>query len=150
MDTAKGDCFQIIGVDIFIDKNLKPWVLEINDSPSMNMNLNKEGGKGEGLITHKSEVDKYIKTRVLSQAFKLMLKNSKLDSKDKRYQKRSEIEEHDCWVKLEMAEFREKYNTYMFAAQIFDKACGVSGGQMELSCSKFSKLSKFVKSNSFG
>jgi D-alanine-D-alanine ligase-like ATP-grasp enzyme len=73
METAKGDLFQIIGVDVFIDKNLKPWVLEINDSPSMNINLNKEGGKGEGLITLKSEVDKYIKTRVLYQTFKLML-----------------------------------------------------------------------------
>ena len=28
----------------------------------MNINLNKEGGKGEGLLTYKSEVDKYIKT----------------------------------------------------------------------------------------
>ena len=51
MSTAKGDCFQIIGVDVFIDKNLKPWVLEINDHPSMNINFNKEGGVGEGLIT---------------------------------------------------------------------------------------------------
>ena len=47
----------------------------------MNINLNKEGGKGEGLLTYKSEVDKYIKTRVLYQTFKLMLQNSKLDSR---------------------------------------------------------------------
>ena len=33
----RGDCFQILGFDIFIDKDLKPWVLEINDHPSMNI-----------------------------------------------------------------------------------------------------------------
>ena len=54
----------------------------------MNINFNKEGGKGEGLITQPSEVDKYIKTRILFQAFKLMLKNTKLKSKEQRYEAR--------------------------------------------------------------
>lgn len=37
MNTAKGDCFQIIGLDIFIDNDLKAWILEINSSPSLNI-----------------------------------------------------------------------------------------------------------------
>ncbi len=39
----KGDCFQILGFDIFIDGDLKAWVLEINDHPSLNILLTKEG-----------------------------------------------------------------------------------------------------------
>ena len=74
MEVAKGDCFQIIGIDVFIDKKLDAWVLEINDSPSLNINLNKEGGKGEGLITIPSEVDRYIKTKTVGSAINLMLK----------------------------------------------------------------------------
>ena len=41
----------------------------------MNINICKEGGKGEGLISNVSEVDKYIKSRILYQTFNLMLKH---------------------------------------------------------------------------
>jgi tubulin polyglutamylase TTLL6/13 len=27
-------CFQVLGLDVLIDSNLKPWLLEINQSPS--------------------------------------------------------------------------------------------------------------------
>jgi hypothetical protein len=33
----KGKVFQIFGFDILIDENLKAWLLEINDHPSLNV-----------------------------------------------------------------------------------------------------------------
>ena len=33
-DTANSLCFQILGVDIFLDSDLKSWLIEVNQSPS--------------------------------------------------------------------------------------------------------------------
>ena len=59
-----------MGFDIFIDKELKAWVLEINDHPSLNILMTKEGPTG--LIKEPSEVDRYIKVKVVGDAIKLM------------------------------------------------------------------------------
>ena len=89
-----------MGIDVFVDANLKAWVLEINDSPSLNINICKEGGRGEGLITLPSEVDRYIKTKVVGSALNMMLETKGKSQKSRRA-KRSEIQEYECWHRLD-------------------------------------------------
>jgi len=64
-----------LGFDVFIDSDLKVWVLEINDHPSLNILLTKEGPKG--LIKNPSEVDRYIKVKVVGDAIHLMRNTKK-------------------------------------------------------------------------
>jgi tubulin polyglutamylase TTLL4 len=52
----KGACFEIYGFDIIIDANFRPWLLEVNVSPS---------------LSSSSPMDKYIKTLLLSDSFYL-------------------------------------------------------------------------------
>ena len=50
-------CFEILGFDIILDKNLKPWLLEVNHSPS---------------FTTDSALDTEIKQKVIFEAIKMM------------------------------------------------------------------------------
>jgi tubulin polyglutamylase TTLL4 len=52
----KHTCFEVYGFDILIDKEFRPWLLEVNVSPS---------------LSSSSPMDKYIKTLLLSDALYL-------------------------------------------------------------------------------
>jgi tubulin polyglutamylase TTLL11 len=53
-------CFHIVGFDVLLDENLKPWLLEVNHSPSFNI-------EADGEV---SEIDVEIKKNVLSDALR--------------------------------------------------------------------------------
>lgn len=55
--THRTNCFEILGVDILIDSDLKPWLLEVNLSPSLACD---------------SPLDMSIKSTLISDAFNLV------------------------------------------------------------------------------
>ena len=50
-------CFELLGFDIFIDKNLKVWMLEVNMAPSFNTD---------------TPVDKEIKPKMFEEMFRIL------------------------------------------------------------------------------
>jgi hypothetical protein len=97
----------------------------------LNINLNKEGGKGEGLITLPSEVDKHIKTSIVSAALKMMLKH-------KKKAERWDLTSYKCWKRLQT---NEVLIEFLCAAKLFQSLAHSE----HITCSKFSKLGKHVK-----
>ena len=43
-------CFELYGFDILIDSNLKPWLIEVNGSPSMTANTDVDRALKVGLL----------------------------------------------------------------------------------------------------
>ena len=65
--------FQILGVDILLDKKLNAWLMEVNANPSLCMFLEKDIVPGEPEPERiLSEIDKYIKTMVIGEAVKIV------------------------------------------------------------------------------
>jgi len=108
---------------------LKAWLFEINDHPSLNILLEKEGPKG--LIKFPSEIDKYIKVKVVGEAIKLM-KNRKID--------RNTVEAYKGWHRILPSPDFQEYDVFYKAKQIFDRLVERKGASM--SNAKFAKLGK--------
>jgi len=61
--------FQILGVDILLDRKLRAWLMEVNSNPSLNIFLEKDD---EEAVKQLSELDKYVKTKVVTEAVRLV------------------------------------------------------------------------------
>ncbi len=57
MPEHPSNCFELLGFDVLIDENLKPWLLEVNLSPSMNT---------------ETSLDIELKTKLLVDLFNLI------------------------------------------------------------------------------
>ena len=57
-----GKCFHVIGIDILIDDQLNPWLLESNNNPSFNIEHEPCGAELKKEI---SPVDEYVKKIVV-------------------------------------------------------------------------------------
>lgn len=66
----------MLGFDILLDKNLKPWLIEINANPSLNIEHETDQDykykKLQPAII--SPVDKYVKEKVMEDALRLVTK----------------------------------------------------------------------------
>ena len=49
-------CFELLGFDIMVDSNLKPWILEVNSSPALSVDSEVDAVVKAGLINHIVEI----------------------------------------------------------------------------------------------
>ena len=56
-DIERDLCFELLGFDVYIDKNAKPWILEVNLAPSFQAN---------------EEIDLNLKKPLIYDSFKLL------------------------------------------------------------------------------
>ena len=99
---ADSTCFEILGFDIFLDRRGKPWLIEINRSPSFGTN---------------EKIDLNIKTALLTQSFKLLrirasdkkrsLTNQKIESQKRLFNGNRRVSV-DQWDKSKAARIRRK------------------------------------------
>ena len=71
----KGKVYQIFGFDVMIDKNLKAWMLEINDHPSLDIYSCSSSMGCAHRFCPISEVDVHVKSAALTDALKLTIKS---------------------------------------------------------------------------
>lgn len=66
--------FQVVGLDVLIDRKNKPWIMEINANPSLNIFLEREIPGGMQGQTEKvlQELDKHVKTKVVNETIRLV------------------------------------------------------------------------------
>lgn len=70
-------CFEILGFDVMLDRDLDPWLIEVNHSPSFNVD---------------SILDLTTKEALISQTLDLVRVDPRLVSKAKRLEKRAASE----------------------------------------------------------
>jgi tubulin polyglutamylase TTLL11 len=66
---AKNKCFQVIGLDVLIDSEFKPWLLELNATPSFLIEHDNGDPMKKGVL---SPVDVYVKERALGDAIRYL------------------------------------------------------------------------------
>lgn len=53
-------CFELYGFDVLLDANLKPWLIEVNASPSLSTT---------------TEIDRQIKMNLINDVFRIVIPN---------------------------------------------------------------------------
>lgn len=82
MNSSKTCCFELFGFDVLIDKQMKPWLLEVNSSPSLNAS---------------SPLDRTIKGKVVSQLLDL---TGVIAYDRKKYETKLEDDKYDKRIAL--------------------------------------------------
>lgn len=71
--TDQAKCFHILGFDILLDSDAKPWLLEINGNPSLNIDHEYLGKDGKPIV-EVSPLDEYVKTKVMEDAIAIIVR----------------------------------------------------------------------------
>ena len=126
-----GKCFHVLGVDILVDQNRKPWLLEINSNPSLNIgheDLNDP--KAKEII---SPIDKFVKEKVIEDCLLIVKKPVSKQSNLENYRSYEKIYHSDDNCFKEMDLFQD-------ILYIFGKLSGIKF-KTNLTSGKFIKLS---------
>lgn len=124
--TAK--CFHLLGVDVLIDENLKPWLLEINNTPSLCIEHDLEVGK----VGPVSPVDLYVKTFAVEDSILLSRKKKETQLKLEEYRSYEKVYNGNE-AKIAGMQVIEKI------LDVYAKLCGYKFAE-RLSSSRFIKL----------
>lgn len=125
-----GHCFHVLGVDILIDQDLKPWLLEINANPSLNIgHEDQTDPKAKEII---SPVDKYVKEKVVEDALLIVKKSVEKQADLEKYRSYERIYSSEDGSFSEMELFKD-------ILDIFGKLSGVKF-KTHMTSSKFRKL----------
>ena len=71
------NCFQVFGLDVLIDASLRPWILEINSNPSLNIFTSDVPPVEDTKEKCVSEVDLYLKSLLILDTIKLVTSNTR-------------------------------------------------------------------------
>ena len=72
-----GRPFNVLGLDVLIDSNLKPWVIEVNHNPSLSIYFDDEAGMVHKRYTDEdiNQTDLYVNSQVVQDTIKLVKKS---------------------------------------------------------------------------
>ena len=72
-----GKPFNVLGLDVLIDRDLKPWVIEVNHNPSLSIYFDDEAGMVHKRYTDEdiNQTDLYVNSRVVGDTIKLAKKS---------------------------------------------------------------------------
>ena len=134
-----GKCFHVLGFDILLDTDLKPWLLEINNNPSLNINHEDESDtngknkkKNNSIV---SPIDKFVKARVVEDTIKLVMMKP---------EEKNELKIGDCFNSLKMIfneeeEGMTEEDLFKDILEIYGKLSGYKF-RGSITASKFNKL----------
>mmetsp|Transcript_32989 Transcript_32989/g.58010 ORF Transcript_32989/g.58010 Transcript_32989/m.58010 type:complete len:501 (+) Transcript_32989:2162-3664(+) len=128
--------FHIIGFDVLIDAELKPWLLEINNHPSLSIDFESEHSCGPELM-ERSLVDEHIKTIAVKGAILIARKSVERQTQLGTFQNYTRILPMGCNYDTEIHFLGRLW-------RLFDYLSGVRGSKFVTS-GRFRKIGIWLK-----
>jgi len=141
-DNSNNKCFEVLGFDILIDKNLKPWLIEVNHTPSFSTDTPFDYKIKFELLTDTIRIlnikptkrIKYLTKRSEKLLFETVKKSKEeiAEIRRRKMEKRDKYELENCggYIRIYPEDNNQaKYDVYIKAAQeVWDNVIGTKKG----------------------